>query len=922
MIEHLDKPFSDSESLGVLNDYVKGWFQKNFGELTPPQRFSFKLISDRKNVLITAPTGSGKTLSAFLSIINDLFNKSLDGKLEDKVYCIYISPLRALNNDVYRNLSRPLDEIYDMIKADKKYDVIKENIRKVSIAVRTGDTPQNERHKMLVKPPNILITTPESISIILNSEKFMENLKDLKYLIVDEIHELANNKRGVHLSLSMERLADAVGHEFQRVGMGATLYPIEEAAKFLAGYKSENEPRDCTVVDASWSKKIEAQVISPVKDMIYTDDVKVEDAIYGEMNDIIKRSKTTLIFTNTRSGTERVIFNLKKRFGYADEDIAAHHSSLSREHRLEVEELLKLGSLKCAVTSTSLELGVDIGSIDNVIQLGSPKSITKAIQRIGRAGHSFKSTAKGEMIVTNRDDLIECAIMLDSLFKKKLDAFVVPKMPLDVLAQHVVGMSLSKKWSVDGAISVVRRAYAYHELPRQQFLSLLDYLAGHYVGLESRRVYGKIWYDEAEGMFGRRGKYAKIIYMLNVGTIPDEVAIGVFTAGKKWVGNIEEEFMMRLKPGDVFALGGKLYKFEYSNKMRCYVSDAKSNVPTIPPWYSERLPLSFELAQDISTFRRTMYDSIKNAETEKGTGKFTARAKIPEETEKILAALPTNSNAKEAIYRYFMEQYLYTGTIPNDKNFVIEETIDPYTGRRYIVFHSLYGRRVNDALSRLFAIYTSDALDEEIGITISDNGFVLSVEEDSHVDYAVIEKAMKQIISKDIVPVLKDNIRRTEVMRRKFRQVASRSFMVLRNYKGWKISVSRQQFNSQLLLKAAEEIDPNFPVVSETYREILYDMMDIDRTKEVISRLRSGEIEHQVIQTNFPSPFAHVLLTFGEADVLSLKGKQKYLQYLHKTVMKKINGGSGRSSSAKGRIRKSEGKSKSRNVIKKKKARR
>ena len=885
MIDHLDKPFSDKESLGVLNGYVADWFKKNFSELTPPQRFSFKLIHDRKNVLITAPTGSGKTLSAFLSIISDLFNRSLEGKLEDKVYCIYISPLRALNNDVYRNLTKPLDEIYESIKAAKGQDIIKDNIRKVSLAIRTGDTPQNERHKMLVKPPNILITTPESMSIILNSDRFMENLKDLQYVIVDEIHELANNKRGVHLSLSLERLSDAVGRDFQRVGMGATLYPLDEAAKYLAGYKSENEPRDCTVVDASWSKSIEAQVISPVKDMIYTNDSKVEDAIYGEINRIIKKSKTTLVFTNTRSGTERVIFNLKKRFGYADEDIAAHHSSLSREHRLEVEELLKLGTLKCAVTSTSLELGVDIGSIDNVIQLGSPKSITKAIQRIGRAGHSFKSTARGEMIVTNRDDLIECAIMLDSLFKKKLDSFTVPKMPLDVLAQHVVGMSLNRKWQVDEAFALVRRAYAYHDLPKQQFLSLLDYLAGHYVGLESRRVYGKIWYDEKEGMLGRRGKYAKIIYMLNVGTIPDEVAIGVF-AGKKWLGNIEEEFMMRMKPGDIFTLGGHLYKFEYSNKMRCYVSEAKSNVPTIPPWYSERLPLSFELAVEIGRFRRLMLGAVSAAGVKKKLGRS---AKIPKEAEAVLGSLPANQNAKEAIYRYFLEQYLYTKTIPNDKNFVIEETSDPYTGKRYIVFHSLYGRRVNDALSRLFAIYMSDELDEEIGITISDNGFVLEVEDDSRAGYATFEKAMKRLLSRDIIPVLKENIRRTEVMKRKFRHVASRSFMVLRNYKGWKISVSKQQINSQLLLKAAEEIDPNFPVVSETYREILYDMMDIERTKEVIEGFRNGETEYQVIQTNAPSPFAHVLLTFGEADVLSLKGKQKYLQYLHKTVMKRIN---------------------------------
>ncbi|MGC8647964.1 MAG: ATP-dependent helicase [Candidatus Micrarchaeia archaeon] len=892
MIENLDTPFSDEESLGVLNGFVRKWFEKNFNELTPPQKFAFKLISEGKNALITAPTGSGKTLSAFLSIVSKLFDLSLSGKLEEKVYCIYISPLRALNNDVYRNLSKPLDEIYEMIKEEKKGDIIKGNIRKVSIAVRTGDTPQNERHKMLVHPPNILITTPESISIILNSEKFMENLRGLNYVIIDELHELANNKRGVHLSLSLERLADLTGKDFQRIGMGATLYPMEEAAKFLVGYDKNGELRQCSIVDASWSKRIEAKVISPVKDMIYTQDSKIENAIYSEIDKIIRSSRTTLVFTNTRSGTERVIFNLKKRFKYADEDIAAHHSSLSREHRLEVEEMLKLGSLKCAVTSTSLELGVDIGYIDNVVQLGSPKSITRAIQRIGRAGHSFKSIAKGEMIVTNRDDLIECSIMLDSALKRKLDSFSVPKQPLDVLAQHIVGMSLNRKWGIEEALAVVRRAYAYHDLSKPQFISLLDYLAGHYVGLESRRVYGKIWYDEKEGMFGRRGKYAKIIYMLNVGTIPDDVSVGVFTAGKKWVGNIEEEFMTRLKPGDIFTLGGKLYKFEYSRGMRCYVSPADTSVPTIPPWYSERLPLSFELADAIGSFRKEIAEAIESSSGEsakKSKAKQTAkRNALPEKVDKILSELPIDYNSKIAIYNYFFEQYAYTSHIPNDRELLIEETFDPYNDKRYIIFHSLYGRRTNDALSRLFAIQLSDMLDEEIGLTISDNGFVFTISKDSHISEREIGAAIRALYSKSIIELLKSNIRRTELMKRKFRQVASRGFMILRNYKGWKIPIGKQQVNSQMLLAASEEIDPNFPIISETYREILYDVMDISRAEEVLKRIREGTLKYSFIRTSSPSPFAHILLTFGEADVLSLKGKQEYLQYLHKMVLKKI----------------------------------
>ena len=555
MITYAEKPFDDKDSLGVLNRYVKEWFSSKFDELTPPQKYAFKLISEKKNVLITAPTGSGKTMSGFLSIISRLFDYSLEGKLEDKVYCLYISPLRALNNDIHNNLSKPLEEIYEMIKKEKGVDIVKGNIQQVRIGVRTGDTTQEERRKMLAKPPNILVTTPESLAILINSERFVEHLKSVEYIIIDEIHELANNKRGVHLSLSVARLENIIGHDVAKVGLGATLHPLEEAAKYLVGWKGK-EAKDCIIVDASWSKKLNVRTICPVKDMIYSEDEEIDTNLYKRLNDIITKSKSTLIFTNTRSGTERVVFNLKKRFGYG-EDIAAHHSSLSRESRLEVEELLKKGGLKCVVSSTSLELGVDIGAIENVVQLGSPKSVTRAVQRIGRAGHSYKATANGEIIVLNRDDLIECSVMLDAALKRHLDAFVVPQNALDVLAQHIIGMSLTKKWNIDEAYDVIRGAYAYHDLPKDDYLSLINYLAGNYVGLESRRVYGKIWYDEKEQVFGRRGKLAKVIYMLNLGTIPDEVAVNVFNTNKKWIGNIEEEFLTKLKEGRYLHIGGK-----------------------------------------------------------------------------------------------------------------------------------------------------------------------------------------------------------------------------------------------------------------------------------------------------------------------------------------------------------------------------
>ncbi|MEM0149029.1 MAG: ATP-dependent helicase [Candidatus Micrarchaeaceae archaeon] len=890
MIEYAKEPFSDEESLSVLNPYVRAWFKKNFKELTPPQKYAFKLISEGKNLLITAPTGSGKTMSGFVSIISRLFDYALSGKLDEKVYCIYISPLRALNNDIYRNLTKPLNEIYESIKSNRYVQAGKsliptDELKRVTIAVRTGDTPPKERQKMLRNPPNILVTTPESLAIMLNSQKFIESLASTEFVIIDEIHELANNKRGSHLALSIERFAAILGRDFTRIGLGATLHPLEEAAKFLVGY-SGGKPRDCIIVDASWSKKLDIETMSPLKDMIYSNEKQIEDAIYSTINGIIKKGKTTLVFTNTRSGTERVVFNLKKRFKYGD-DIAAHHGSLSRETRLEVEETLKKGGLKCAVSSTSLELGVDIGAIDAVVQLGSPKSVTRLVQRIGRAGHSFKETAVGRIVVLNRDDLVECSIMAANALEKKLDSFSIIFNALDVLAQHIVGMSLTKKWNVDEAFEVVRRAYPYHDLQKRDFIALLNYLAGNYVGLESRSVYGKIWYDEKENMFGRRGRYAKVIYMLNLGTIPDEVSASVIIAStKKWVGNIEEEFLARLKPGDIFTLGGRLYKFEYAKGMKCFVSEAESSAPTIPPWFSEQLPLSFELAMRIGDFRLEMLNIVANY-LKKASFRKARHSALPEEADALLSKLPINANAKTALFNYFVEQFLFAGYIPNRNLLLIEATYDGKSGKHYLVFHALFGRRINDALSRLFAMLLGDALDQDIGVMVHDNGFVL-MPEDAKVTKVMIDDAFAELLNSDIEAMLRSNLRNTELLKRHFRHVAARSFMILKNYKGWKIAIGKQQFNSQLLFKAIESEYPDFPIINEAYREVLNDVMDLVTLKEILKSIANGPLKYKFIETPTPSPFAHTLITFGSADVVQMKGRVKYLQYLHRQVMKRI----------------------------------
>jgi ATP-dependent Lhr-like helicase len=868
-IEFIKKPFKDEENLSCLESYVKEWFIKTFKELTPPQKYSFKLISNGYNVVITAPTGSGKTIAGFLSILSELFKMGKEGKLKDSVYCIYVSPLKALDNDIKRNLLVPLKEIREIAK-NKGID-----LPEVRIAVRSGDVTPNEKQKQLKQPPHILITTPESLAVMLNAPKFSKYLSTVKWVIIDEIHELANNKRGVHLSLSLERLQEIAGN-FIRIGLGATLHPIEEAAAFLVGYNDNGELRDCKIVDVSWYKPYDLKVLCPVKDIIHSTAEQLNSAMYKLLDKLISEHRTTLIFTNTRSGTERVVFHLKDKWKnkYSDATIGAHHGSLSRDIRLNVEEMLKKGLLKAVVCSTSLELGVDIGYIDLVVQIGSPKSVTRAIQRIGRSGHKFGDVAKGIIIAMDRDDLVECAVMLKCALEKHLDKIQIPKNCLDVLAQHIVGMALNKKWNIKDALKVIKRSYCYHDLDEETFKKLLHYLAGHYSDLEDQRVYGKIWFDENDGMFGKRGKYTRIIYYLNIGTIPDEVKVDVYKLpDKKYIGNIEEGFLERLKPGDIFVLGGKLYEFRYARAMRCYVSQApKEAVPTIPAWFSELLPLSFDLALEIQKFRKEMKKKF-----EKGENK-----------EEIISWLinnyPIDKYSAHSIYEYFKEQYEYCNIIPSFNEILIEETYDLHD-RKYIVFHSLYGRRTNDVLSRIVAIILSNQLGKNIGVIVSDNGFALHIPKKSKVD---INKLLEEIKNINPIILLRENIRRTELMNRRFRHCASRSFLILRNYKGYKISVSKQQTNAQTLIKVCEEIDKNFPIIEETYREILEDVFDIENALKVISWIKNGKVKINYIKTNLPSPFAHNLIILGEADVVLMEDRKKALLELHEAIMKSI----------------------------------
>ncbi len=852
------KPNSEEEILKILHPAVKSWFFSRFKEFSLPQRFGIMEVHCRNNVLISAPTGATKTLTAFLSIINELVDLSTKDLLEDKIYCVYVSPLRALNYDIEHNLKEPLKEINKFLNKEHG----------IRVMTRTGDTSQSEKARMLKRPPHILITTPESLSILLVSKKFRNYFRDVQWVIIDEIHALAENKRGVHLSLSLEFLDRMTNYSLTRIGLSATVAPIKEIAKYLVGFNN-NEVRDCKIIDVQFIKQLDLKVLSPVRDFIYTDYETQHRNLYNLLDNLIQTHRTTLIFTNTRASTERVVDTLKTMFPdkYNDETIAAHHSSLSKEHRFDVEKRLREGKLKCVVSSTSLELGIDIGYIDLVILLSSPKSVARALQRCGRSGHQLHDITKGRLVVLDRDDLVECAILLKDALEKKIDKIHIPKNALDVLSQMVYGFLQNESINENELYNIIKNSYCYHTLKKEDYISVIKYLAGEELSLEERNVYAKIFRFE-DGTLKARGKLARVIFMTNVGTIPDEARIKV-KIGNKLIGYIDEAFLERLRKGDVFVLGGKTYEFRYARGDVAQVRVSIDRPPTVPIWISEMLPLSFDLAIDISRFRYLMNRMFEENKKREEVLKF------------IKDYLYIDEKGAQAIYNYFYEQFHFS-KIPHHKRITVE--LFNEENRSYAVFHTLFGRRVNDVLSRATAYYLSikNKTDFELGVT--DNGFFVSSESKFN-----IGKPLEVLALQDIRKLMEKVIENTQILKRRFRHCAVRSLMILRQYKSFTKSVSKQQLSSDRLLNYIKMHYPDFPILKEAKREVLEDLMDIENASKILNMIKNNKIKIEYVHLPFPSPFSMNIVLQAKLDIYRMEDRLKFLKELHKLILAKIS---------------------------------
>ncbi|ELY93944.1 ATP-dependent helicase [Natrialba hulunbeirensis JCM 10989] len=973
----------DRDVFDLLEPAVQEWWLQEFGEFvpendgffTPPQRGAIPNIHDGTNTLICAPTGAGKTLASFAAIINELYrrdreavpdadnadadtetttaadadtttaagidttgdattnsgttgdattNSDTTSGLENSVYCLYISPLKSLANDIHRNLEVPLEGIESIV--DDRDD--RAQMGEIRHAIRHGDTSSSDRQKMLEETPHILNTTPETLAILLNSPKFREKLRTVEYVIVDEIHSLAAGKRGTHLSVSLERLAAMTDHEPTRIGCSATIEPLSEVAEFLVGREEpsmpsddtaangsstadaaasdepvddaagtdttateaepESEPRDYDIVDARFAREFDIELECPTDDLINTSREVVQDRFYRMLHEHIQDHTNTLVFTNTRSGAERVLHTLRERFDAYDEDNSGcHHGSLSKDVRQDIEARLKEGSLDVVTSSTSLELGIDMPHVDLVVQVGSPKSVAALLQRVGRAGHRVGQTVTGRVIALDRDELLECAVMLKKAEDGFVDSVSIPENAQDVAAQHVYGMAIAEIRPESEITAILRRAYPYRNYSEAEFESLMRYLTAEYAGMEEKNVYAKVWRDTNDApdgehhyeefpvgkpLVGKRGRLARVIYMTNIGTIPDSFTCDVSTrAGDEWVGQLDENYLDTLEKGDVFVLGGDHFEFRYRRGSKVYV-DRTSARPTVPSWYSERLPLSYDLGCEILDFQAELL-----AHYEAGG---------PPRVRAWLREFPLDDDSVRAIARLFDHQLRYAGaeSVSTPDRLAIEVERDREEYERHYYVHSAYGRKFNDGLSRLLAYYCAQEATANVRVAVADNGFVLSMPLNRKVD---VEGIFDDLEPERVREDLRAAIDGTDLLQRYFRINATRALMILKRYKGYEKSASEQQVSSEMLLGFAQDLE-EFAVIEETYREILEDKLNVAELESFVAALESDEITVERTLLDSPTPRAFGLATLSASDVVLAEDESAALQAFHEHVLDEI----------------------------------
>ena len=812
--------------LSAFAPQVREWFDRAFDAPTPAQAQAWPAIATGQHTLISAPTGSGKTLAAFLWALDRLVREPT----ADRTRLVYVSPLKALSYDVEKNLRAPLRGI----GAD------------VKVGIRTGDTPQKDRRDMVRHPPDILITTPESLYLMLTSQA-AKMFEGTEQVIVDEIHAVAQTKRGAHLALTLERLAEAAGQDVQRIGLSATQNPLEEVGRFLVGPK-----RTCTIVDTGVRKPLDLQIHVPVESMVEPEaDVQLDPfegtgqegtrksiwpAIYPKLLELVKQHRSTLIFVNNRRGAERLALRLNE---LADENIArAHHGSLAREERLVVEDLLKAGELPCLVATSSLELGIDMGAIDLVLQVESPKSVTAGLQRIGRAGHNVGDVSKGRIFPKFRADLLECAVVAQRMRNGEIETTVVPRNPLDVLAQQIVAMAAAAGddgLSVDALYALATRTHTYAELSRAQLENVLDMLDGRYPSEEFGELRARIVWDRVAGTLRAR-KGARALAITNAGTIPDRGLFSVNLPDGRRVGELDEEMVYEARPGQTFLLGASSWRIEEITRDRVIVTPAPGVPAAVPFWKGDGLGRPRELGEAIGAF---------------------ARWAVDEDPATLEHEYHLDPLAATNLVDFLREQQAATRVIPSDRTVVIERFRDEIGDWRLCIL-SPYGGRVHAAWGLALSARIRETFGLESDAIWSDDGIIVHLPDaDELGGRESIELVM--IEPDELEDLVVGELGGSALFGARFRENAGRALLIPRAYPGRRTPLWQQRLKSQSLLEVAKRY-AQFPIVLETYRECLRDVLDVPGLQALLRSLHSRELSLVEVETPTASPFASSLL--------------------------------------------------------------
>src|SRR5580765_2032906 len=795
-------------ALDVFSAQTRVWFEQAFDGPTPAQRLGWPAIASGGHTLIQAPTGSGKTLAAFLSGIDRLTAAPGEG-----LRLLYVSPLKALNYDIERNLRGPLAGLRSELR----------------VGVRTGDTPQKERAAMVRNPPDILITTPESLFLLLTSQA-RETLRGIETVIVDEVHAVAGTKRGAHLALSLERLERLAERPIQRIGLSATQRPLEEIGRFVAG------GREIELVDAGRAKELDLKVVVPLDDMREPEEQQsIWPSIYPEILELVRAHRSTIVFVNNRRLAERLALRLNE---LAEEELArAHHGSLAREQRVEVEELLKRGEIPCLVATSSLELGIDMGAVDLVIQVESPKSVARGLQRVGRAGHELEAVSKGRIFPKFRADLLESAVVARRMLDGAIEETKIPRNPLDVLAQQVVAICADEEVPVDELHALVRGAYPFADLSRLQLENVLDMLDGRYPSDEFAELRARIVWDRTAGVVkGRQG--ARRLAVTNAGTIPDRGLFGVHLVdGGGRVGELDEEMVYEARAGQTFLLGASTWRIEEITRDRVLVSPAPGVPGAVPFSKGEGVGRPYELGQKIGQASREL-------------GSLTRAKALERLTERHML----DPFAARNLLTFLQDQQRATGVVPSDRTVVVERFRDEIGDWRVCIL-TPFGARVHAPWAMAVGARLRDSLGIEVQSIWSDDGIAFHLPDSD----APPATDLLLLSAAELDELVLAEVGQTALFGARFRENAARALLIPRRRPGERSPLWQQRLKAQGLLQVARKY-ASFPIVLETYRECLQDVFDLPALKRLLGRVRAREIDLVDVETQSASPYASSLL--------------------------------------------------------------